>query len=114
MKDIDCANNRALLEATQEVMNEFHISYDGRRYQYNGYYYDELADAVGYARLMHSQPPSDNPPGPFGPGAMIPLPSADDGTVMASLGIRFERGTYQFEGFRYDHLADAVSYARSR
>jgi len=101
-------------QTQQDVMNQFFISYDGRRYQYNGYHYDELADAVGYAQLMRSQPLRDNPPGPFLPDAMLPLPSDADSQIMASLGIRFERGRYRFEDFRYDHLADAVRYASSR
>ena len=31
---------------------------------------------------------------------------------MASWGISFADGQYVLAGFRYDHLADAVAYAR--
>jgi hypothetical protein len=31
---------------------------------------------------------------------------------MATLAITFVDGAYRFEGFRYDELSDAVSYAQ--
>jgi hypothetical protein len=33
---------------------------------------------------------------------------------MQSLGVSFEQGSYVFEGFHYDRLADALAYARLR
>ena len=41
-------------ELTQ--MAEFGIGYDGRQYEYNGYRYGRLADAIAYTSLMRSRP----------------------------------------------------------
>jgi hypothetical protein len=101
------------LRERASVMDEFHISYDGRSYQYNGYRYDGLADAIGYAKLMRSQRACDNPAGPFVPHAMATAPSDADRAVMLTHGIEFEAGWYRFGGYRYDRLADAVGYAQS-
>ena len=95
------------------VMREFDISYDGRSYQYNGYCYDALADAVGYAKLMRSQPVHENPAGPFVPPSVDTIPSDTDREVMTALGISFLAGRYHFKTFRYDRLVDAVTYAQS-
>jgi hypothetical protein len=35
-----------------DLMNQFNISFDGRQYEFNGYRYDRLSDAVSYARLV--------------------------------------------------------------
>jgi len=110
------SNIDAVRHPTQDeaAMQEFSISHDGRRYFYNGHRYDKFADALGYAKLMRSQPSHEDLAGPFLPGEMMVEPSQADRELMASLGIDFKVGVYEFEGFRYDHLADAVGYARSR
>ena len=105
-----------VLEERQQrsrVMQEFNITYDGRSYQYNGYCYDALADAVGYARLMRSQPLNENPAGPFVPQSAVTIPSNIDRKLMTALGISFQAGRYHFQTFRYDRLVDAVNYAQS-
>lgn len=93
------------------LMAEYAIDYDGLRYAYNGYRYDRLADAVAYAKLMRSRPSRRDPGGPFTQHAKLNVPTDGDRELMTSLAIRFEAGTYRFEGFRYDRLADAVNYA---
>lgn len=100
-------------EADREaLMGELHISFDGRSYQFDGYRYDQLEDAAGYARLIRARH------GDAGLPAMvaltrIALPSIADRELMATLDIRFEAGRYRFEGFSYDRLGDAVAYAQS-
>jgi hypothetical protein len=95
-------------------MSRYSIGFDGRRYDFEGYHYDRLADAVAYACLVRSRnPPSaplvasmavrDKPPR---------KPDAAEQQVMAEFGISFTAGVYEFAGFRYEHLAAAADYAR--
>jgi len=94
-------------------MTEFCITQDGLRYRYNGYRYDRLADAVAYARLMRSRPAQPDVGGPYTQGGATWAPPTDDERdLMASLDIRLVDGSYRFADFRYERLADAVSYAR--
>jgi hypothetical protein len=93
------------------MMAEYSIGHDGLRYAYNGYRYDRLADAVGYAKLMRSRPSMNDSGGPSTRREGIDVPTDADRELMTSLAIRFEAGAYRFEGFRYDRLADAVNYA---
>jgi hypothetical protein len=92
-------------------MAELRIGYDGLRYDYNGYRYDRLADAVAYATLLRSRPAQKDAGGPYTQRGAHPAPTDADRTLMATLAIGFEDGAYRFEGFRYDGLSDAVSYA---
>ena len=93
------------------LMAEYAIGYDGFRYTYNGYRYDRLADAVAYSKLMRSRPSRSDPGGTFTQREKLDEPTDVDRELMTSLAIRFEEGTYRFEGFRYGRLADAVNYA---
>jgi hypothetical protein len=95
----------------EREMVDYEVSYDGVRYCYNGYRYDRLDDAVRYARLMRSRPLHHDAGGSFTPGPMLAPPTDAQRELMASMAIRFEAGTYRFESFRYDRLADAVNYA---
>jgi hypothetical protein len=96
-----------------QSMLDYAIGFDGLRYDFHGYRYDRLADALAYARLMRSRPTSDNPPGSYVRGPNVVGPSEADRQSMAALGIGYEAGTYRYATFRYDRLADAVSYAET-
>ena len=98
----------------ERLMQAFAIRYDGRRYIYNGYHYDRLADGVAYATLMSSRQTEDDCAAPFLLADRVEVPSEFDRQVMARLSICFEAGIYTFDGFHYDHLADAVNYAQLR
>lgn len=95
----------------ERQMAELRIGYDGLHYEYNGYRYDRLADAVAYATLMRSRPTQKDAGGPFTQRRARAVPTDADRTLMATLAIGFEDGAYRFEGFRYDALSDAVNYA---
>ena len=95
----------------RRLMSAHSIHYDGRRYRYNGYRYDRVADAVAYAELVQSGQPTEAGPDPFTPGEIVPSPSASERETMAALAISFRAGVYAYREFRYDRLADAVSYA---
>jgi len=93
-------------------MAEFHVGFNGRHYGYNGYRYEQFADAVAYARLMQARSSKDDAGGSFRLAETLALPTDAERRLMVSLTIAFDNGTYRFEGFRYDGLQDAVNYAR--
>jgi len=95
----------------ERVMQRYSISYDGSRFIYNGYRYEQFADAVAYARLMRDRPWQSNPRGPLMPREQVEAPTDVERKLMASLGIRMEDGRYRFKNYRYDRLVDAANYA---
>jgi len=97
----------------EQSMQDYGIGFDGLRYDFHGYRYDRLADALAYARLMRTRPASDNPRGSYARGATVVGPSEQDLRSMVPLGIGYEAGTYRYATFRYDRLADAVNYAKA-
>ena len=95
----------------ERLMSEFSIAYNGRHYHFDHFRYDNLGDALAYARLQRS--------GPGGEGSeriasaqRVEAPDESERRLMASLAITFEDGIYHLGSFRYDRLADAVNYAR--
>jgi hypothetical protein len=97
-------------EATQSVMTELSISYNGRQYQYAAFRYDQLADAIAYARQHPEEAQAAD-----GASAQASLaPDATARELMAALDITYVDGVYRLGEFRYDRLADAVNYARLR
>ena len=96
-----------------QLLTELSIVRDGRQYLYDGYCYDRLSDAVAYAELVRGQA---RQPGPSAPAqfALVDSPTASDRQLMTELSISSENGRFVFEGYRYDRLSDAVSYARHR
>jgi hypothetical protein len=96
----------------EQSMLEHTIGFDGLRYDYHGYRYDRLPDALAYARLMRSRPIEAGARGSYVTGASVVGPSEAERKSMTMLAIRYEDGMYRFSAFRYDRLADAVNYAR--
>lgn len=101
--------------ASQEepLRRELGIRRIGWRYEYRGYRYDRLADAVAYAKLDRVEPRgeavrersllADEPP---------TMPSSEDRKLMDTWDIGFDAGIYTFQNYRYERLCDAVAYAR--
>lgn len=96
----------------ERLMTEFGIDYDGVDYGFHCYRYERLAEAVAYARLLRSHPGQEDAGGPPRRARTVAVPTEADRALMESLGIGFESGAFHFRGFRYDLLADAVTYAR--
>lgn len=92
----------------ERLMAEFSIAFNGRHYQYDRYRYDYLADAVNYARLH----PGSDASGAMPPAQVVEAPDESQRRLMAALAITFRDGVYHLDTYRYDRLADAVSYAR--
>lgn len=103
----------AVRSEREQSMLDYAIGFDGLRYDFHGYRYDRLPDALAYARLMRSRPTSDNPRGSYVRGPDVVGPSDADRESMATLGIGYEEGMYRYATFRYDRLPDAVSYAKT-
>ena len=114
------ANNagRAMAELPrhrERLMLAFDIGFDGRQYVYDRYRYDRLADAVNYARLQLSHPSSGAILGPLlGIGEPCETPTVSQRKLMSEFGITFEAGVYRLGEYRYDHLDEAIAYARMK
>ena len=91
---------------------ELGIFFDGSQYEYNGYRYDDLDDAVACAKLIRSWPTQLDAWGSFVLPPRFAAPSDAQRTLMSALAITFDGRAYHFEGFRCEDLADAVIYAR--
>jgi hypothetical protein len=94
----------------ERLMAEHAIGFDGRRYHYAGYRYDHREDAVSYARLQHSLGRHHDRSDPT-PPQQLQAPDQAQRELMATLAITFADGVYHLGAYRYDRLADAVSYA---
>lgn len=107
------AKENPLIPDEQRLAAELGIGFDGRYYRYRDYRYDRLADAIGYARLERARPGWQPIAGE--PRWLPPLqPTEADRRLMAEFAIAFDGKCYVFDGYRYDHCADAANYARLR
>ena len=95
----------------RHAMHEYNVHYDGCTYEYNGYRYDRLDDALAYARLMRSRPRQDDPRGPYHQRRDLGAESETNQQRMTALGIELKDGRFWYRGYRYDRLAEAVDYA---
>ena len=93
-------------------MAELCITFNGRHYGYRGYTYERLADAVNYARLDRSRPFSNDATPDNAPAGLPPSPTENERALMGMLGITCVEGGYRWRQYRYEHLADAIAYAR--
>lgn len=98
--------------AQQRDMAELSIRYNGRRYDYNGYRYDVLADAVAYARLQAARgATAAQSAHAYAPERPLAPPTSAEQQLMARLSITYDPTGYRHDGFRYELLSDAVHYA---
>lgn len=111
--DAGACKTSALQESA--LRTELGIRRIGWRYEYRGYRYDRLSDAVAYARLDRDREGQrrDDAAGVERLADEAPsLPSEEDRLLMAQWAIEFEAGHYRFRDYRYERLSDAVAYAR--
>jgi len=104
----------AAVDKRARLMSKLSIRYDGLHYVFEDYRYDRLTDAVSYARLMRAR--SQRQQGSYQSrfDKTIESPDGLDRKLMKTLHISFSAGVYEFQGYRYDRLVDAVNYARLR
>jgi hypothetical protein len=99
-------------EPSPQRLRELGIRRIGWRYEYRGYRYEHLADALAYASLpRNADDLRESVQAPLAPDEPPATPCAQDLAVMAAWDITFEAGVYRFGPYRYDRLADAVAYA---
>lgn len=88
------------------------VSFDGRYYRFREYRYEQLADALRYARAQYAKA-GFVPDRAFVPDWQAPPTlDAEQRALMARWGIGFASGRFTFGPYRYDLLPDAVAYAR--
>lgn len=86
---------------------------DGPDYTFDGYRYQELDDAVAYARIAGSRPEAgDADRGLRVQRARPAGPTLREREVMATHGVRFDGRVYRYGEFSYDRLVDALNQAR--
>lgn len=105
------AADRTTLQKPEDWLLRQSVGFDGRHYQYNGYRYDRLADAIAHVALTRTRPSLLEPKGPYSLERSNEPPTARDRETMASLGIVAIGHAYRWRAFRYDRLEDAVAYA---
>ena len=93
------------------MMARLGVTFDGRSYWYQDYRYDRLPDAAAYAELTRSRPEYREEALVEHPWRAPELPSEPERQQMLELGITLDGNIYHYETFRYDRLADAVTYA---
>ena len=88
------------------------VTFDGHYYHFRQYRYEQLSDALRYARMQHDKPGFQRD-GAFVP-RWLPAWQPDEGqlALMRELGIVFGQGRFAFGSYRYDRLDDAVAFAR--
>lgn len=102
----------ATTEPDPQRLRELGIRRIGWRYEYRGYRYDHLADALAYAKLpRNADDLRESVQAPLAADEPPQTPCAQDLALMAAWDITFESGVYRFGAYRYDRLADAVAYA---
>jgi|GEM_PF-1819743 len=99
-------------ELERYLLAELSITFNGQQYQYSEYLYDHALDAINYAKLMRaskhqttittSQPQYLEQEGP----------NEEEKQRMATYGITYDGKHYQYAGYRYGRLDDAVNYAK--
>jgi len=110
--DLDAMQTDAAADERARLMSEFSIHHDGRHYIFEVFRYDQFADAVSYAQLMRGRSRRQFEPHQSGHDKIIESPDGLDRKLMKGLHISFSAGVYEFRGYRYDRLVDAVNYAR--
>lgn len=94
-------------------MAQLGVSCDGPDYAFDGYRYQEMDDAVAYARIAQSRPAA----GEADRGLRVQRarsagPTVREREVMATHGVQFDGRVYRYAGFSYDRLVDAMNQAR--
>lgn len=99
-------------EDEKRQMAELGIAFDGRCYWYQEYRYELLSDALNYARLDRTRPTYEPKIHVYPEWREPEKPSVEQQRTMAELGVSFDGKRYRYREYRYDHLIDAINYAK--
>ena len=98
-------------ETERRTRVQLGIGFDGRYYRYEQYRYDLCSDAVNYARLDRSRSTYRATSTIPSPWKKLEEPTDEERRLMTERGVSFDAKYYRYRSYRYDHLADALSYA---
>jgi len=106
-------NGRIASPEERREIAQLGVCSDGPDYTFDGYHYEELDDAVAYARITQFRPTA----GEADRGLRLQRarsagPTVGEREVMATQGVQFDGRVYRYAGFIYDRLADALNQAR--
>lgn len=99
-------------EVDQELAMRMGISFNGTQFVYRDFKYDRLSDAVSYAELDILREGRQPIATSSADWLLRPVPKSTDRALMQQFGVSFEDWRYKFRDNHYDHLADALNYAR--
>jgi hypothetical protein len=99
-------------EDEKRQMAELGVAFDGRCYWYQEYCYDLLSDALNYARHDRAKAGYEPKIYVYPEWREPEKPSAEEQRTMAELGVSYDGKYYRYREYRYDHLGDAINYAR--
>jgi len=98
-------------ELEKYLMAEFAITFNGEQYEYSEYRYDRLADAINYAILERSKAPRVNEAISQPRRMKLEAPNDEEKALMRKFNVTNEGRYYHYKEYRYQRLADAISYA---
>lgn len=88
------------------------VGFDGRKYRYKSFSYDKSTDALNYSHLDRARHGSESESKDLPEWVDAILPTEAERQQMETLGITYDGKQYRYKEYRYDRVADAVSYAR--
>lgn len=98
--------------ADESLAARYEVSFDGKRYAFREHRYDLFPDALRYAMAQHAKQ-GFRQDAAFQPSwAAAYRPTAADAEAMALHGIVYANGHYDYGGFHYGQLGDAVAFAK--
>ena len=87
------------------------IAFNGVQFTYRDFKYDRLRDALAYAELDSLRPGHHPAASRQEDWIERPIASIEDQALMEQHGISLEGCRYRYQGYLYDRLADALSFA---
>lgn len=99
-------------ETATHSMAQSGVAFDGRSYWYRQYRYDQLADALAYARLDGARSDVQAEAGDQHHWQEPEVPTTATQKLMVELGIAFDGRCYRYDEYRYDRFVDAINYAQ--
>jgi hypothetical protein len=98
-------------ESDESLASRFEITFDGKRYAFRQYRYDQFRDALRYAMLEHTKDGFLRDEA-FRPNwASAYRPSDREEGAMRRHCIVYVDGRYLYAGYCYSRLSDAIAYA---
>lgn len=113
MREVMVMNSSDGCRAPEESLAaRYEVSFDGKRYAFREHRYDLFPDALRYAMAQHAKE-GFQPDAAFAPNWATPFrPTLADAEAMALHGIVFANGHFDYGGYHYGQLGDALAFAK--